>query len=1328
MQFSGDLDLIKRHPALTVSVPKLRAAFAWLLTHNWDWLDATKTHDVDLEQGKYGASIQELLSAYSRDLRGKEDVAPASVLATATSLLSDAAVQAAAGPAEAASEQKDQEVEISGALIETAPSGMLALEQIENIMRAHENVVLSHGAAAEDAGDASNVQALELELLSLQAARKAIRKLTSENLRKELLEASTALKEESPLLKVVIATGKTLLKSTSPDFWSKAFVHLFPRGDCRENAGKNRNKAMWGTDWTELLMKQVDKPWFRLDNEWQATAYKYIFRRAQIRAAESVIHFNQKFKDEASILNRVAPGELLDLAVNCADHEQLKHALHHSKAVPHVRTAMYHVVKAMRSVSGADSERQKFHKYFQSLRIAHGTGILFFTLNPRDSDSALTLRFLTEGVWKHKVISLDLDEMALFGELQDIRDKHKSALHDMIQQDTVAATECFHLTVRMTFSYLFGCSDAANNISHRESFPLPPDGFACSEIPGLASYISWYMGITEPQLRKSLHLHALLGGLGFRDLDELLEGSLRDIGETFVRVWRYVASVCFRAPEAYEASFGFANPSTTLGQEPLIPVKAEQLQMVGPERAAAFTQAQLDARGVVEEATHAGRQLQRPYESVSPSWVADPNLSDAEWGAKAVTHFNTAFRSCGNHCCIPRVCFKGKMGKKNLCRMFFWHWAKVISRTVAKVGEMVWKRVKGRPLRKRWQACDLIKRGDLPPLEQHPPQKGMPALEANHGFTCRFNPSCSLGPCCNHDVNVLLRLPVLVEAVRRKLVSHMTASNAADTLDISGDGDPFPLQELKAACAEMTNAVIEHEFYSSAYASKEQPKLKELMNAMAKSHAALLQELAAAKAAGKSFTELEIAAKTLHRLVSSTNKCSHKGFPEIVSYLTKEPTYYCSHNFTNLFLFNAQNLALALIQDCVSRKDGATAAEALVTLPVRPSILGQRGKSWNLEDVDYSWRPEILQHVPFYFFACMAVSSKTAPSLPWYCEHNPGDNTWSTHPSASFETSAHLKDVKLVDPATNKPIVSSASHGYVSVRDEAAWPVTVVYGREPQTPHDESTPQEKGQFALWQLLLFHPWRDLQRDLLAPCWKHLHDSDGDHWLAVYAYFESWRRDIFLSADDYVGNYRDATSTPDSCSWQSALYWHVKSKPVMRSMESGFTRSADRKSVAPEYFDAKPQDLEADGVQLNMESGSDNSDVDTDAEDPWKAAARAYAGDQDDADDAALSLVGAAPGQHGASSALSSAGLLPVGDGLRDLLLCAAKFRGRGAEACYSRLSQQRWNDQLNSSFCTKSLLPSHSGKEIVLPSLNTAQVAAMHEKQVNYFKKLDRLET
>ena len=62
---------------------------------------------------------------------------------------------------------------------------------------------------------------------------------------------------------------------------------------------------------------------------------------------------------------------------------------------------------------------------------------------------------------------------------------------------------------------------------------------------------SWFLGVADPQLRKSLHLHAVLGGLGFRDLDALLTGFLPQIAQLFVRVWRFVASICFRSPEAY---------------------------------------------------------------------------------------------------------------------------------------------------------------------------------------------------------------------------------------------------------------------------------------------------------------------------------------------------------------------------------------------------------------------------------------------------------------------------------------------------------------------------------------------------------------------------------------------------------------------------------------------------------------------------------------------------------------------------------------------------------------------------------------------------------
>ena len=108
-----------------------------------------------------------------------------------------------------------------------------------------------------------------------------------------------------------------------------------------------------------------------------------------------------------------------------------------------------------------------------------------------------------DGVFEHEKISLDLNEMALHAALNGVRQKSATALHDIVQQDPVAANKCFHLTVRLTFSILLACSDAANNSSHVDAFPLPADGVPRKTVPGLAGYLSWFLGITEPQLRKA---------------------------------------------------------------------------------------------------------------------------------------------------------------------------------------------------------------------------------------------------------------------------------------------------------------------------------------------------------------------------------------------------------------------------------------------------------------------------------------------------------------------------------------------------------------------------------------------------------------------------------------------------------------------------------------------------------------------------------------------------------------------------------------------------------------------------------------------------------
>ena len=83
---------------------------------------------------------------------------------------------------------------------------------------------------------------------------------------------------------------------------------------------------------------------------------------------------------------------------------------------------------------------------------------------------------------------------------------------------------------------------------------------------------------------------------------------------------------------------------------------------------------QLEARNITADAHKVAPKIKRPYESLAPLWLGESQLSSDEWASKAVVHFNTSFRSCGNHVCSKRVCYKGKWGRKGFCRMLYWHW------------------------------------------------------------------------------------------------------------------------------------------------------------------------------------------------------------------------------------------------------------------------------------------------------------------------------------------------------------------------------------------------------------------------------------------------------------------------------------------------------------------------------------------------------------------------------------------------------------------------------------------------------------------------------
>ncbi len=110
----------------------------------------------------------------------------------------------------------------------------------------------------------------------------------------------------------------------------------------------------------------------------------------------------------------------------------------------------------------------------------------------------------------------------------------------------------------------------------------------------------------------------------------------------------------------------------------------------------------------------------------------------------------------------------------------------------------------------------------------------------------------------------------------------------------------------------------------------------------------------------------------LHSLVCAVNRCSHKSYPELVSYLTKQPTFYCSHAFTNLYMFEQQNYAQVQVAAFIAKKTGQASDQKPGQLLWSSKLSAQH----QLNDLDYMWRPEILSNVPWYFFAAMTHAEK----------------------------------------------------------------------------------------------------------------------------------------------------------------------------------------------------------------------------------------------------------------------------------------------------------------------------------------------------------------
>ena len=130
-----------------------------------------------------------------------------------------------------------------------------------------------------------------------------------------------------------------------------------------------------------------------------------------------------------------------------------------------------------------------------------------------------------------------------------------------------------------------------------------------------------------------------------------------------------------------------------------------------------------------------------------------------------------------------------------------------------------------------------------------------------------------LGPRCNHDLGVLLRLPILDPQLFTKTPATVEETEAS--------------QLWEESVKEMVDTLIAHEFYCATYASKEQPHIEGLCQTLQDGVRGLERELAERRARGDPEVEpLERGRRLLHRLLSSTNRRMHKGYPEMLSDIT----------------------------------------------------------------------------------------------------------------------------------------------------------------------------------------------------------------------------------------------------------------------------------------------------------------------------------------------------------------------------------------------------------------------------------------------------------
>ena len=1015
-------------------------------------------------------------------------------------------------------------VDDCAAVLQGGSDDISALQLWDSIMRQYgvkercdeEIAALSKDSNFKDQDAAASLQ--RERAVAVAATVDALRRLVSKEMREKLEAADRHLSQNS--VNLTITHKSDMLSNFHPDFWGSCFVDLFPRGDCQERSRHRR--SITDDEWAMALVTRADFRRWRRSFEFVACLYNVLLRRNQLRAVSLWVTRNvdQVEKDFSNVTHH----DIVAQMMASGECDSVRALLKKKGQVDDKLQKVFHAMnQVQRNVRGSEAEKDVLSYRFNAMRIWNGFSSLFFTLNPNDVKSPITLTMVDNERFHTRKFSLDMSDLETDTFLSEALRDRPRLLHEMVAQDPLAATMCFHYTVRLVIDTLFSCS--APGVPY-------PDGCPAHVVPGVFGHIAGYLGVVEPQMRKALHIHMLIQLHGFSHPNDLFNGDT--LVNAFRRIWHYVASIFFRSVEGFAAYTCEASAKEVLRSKPIIPLKPKQRGMIGEERVRESILAQLKARGISEEISF--RKEDREVRYFVPSIYNNASVSSADFAGFASAEVNAGTLKTGNHVCRPDVCHKGRLAKLGFCRMFFWHWVQFRNSK----GQVAAKRSHGLPLQPRWNG------EGPPPICSDAPRKGLPALEVNHPFHFKMTPSMLLGPRCNHDLGVLLRLPVLPPSL-------FDDENHVDTKTME--------QSCNEASEAMIDAMIDHEFYCSNYASKDQPHIEGLLQTLIDGVRGLDREIAERAQRDERLEGFERGKRLLNRLISSTNRRMHKGYPEMLSYLLKQPSFYCSHTFVSLMFHHALQSAGAHV-----RKLASGQSTGFIQSVVRPVS----GKQINANSVeDYIFRPLKLQKFSWYFFvaACDATKESKANILPWREYGN------VRHPCYYQGTPVRSSVLACSLQENGEPIRRYPYH--VVLRTHTAWRVPMLLGGMPHKPAKDATEIEKGTYALFIMLLFRAWQGYE------CVDFLQRLLGDYkdgmaeslaWTLVYKEYLRWReQDIDAKARPYLNKGMPCGKEP---AFDTDEWWACMTSVRLRNVELATHSLRSTPYSAPSDIDGLP----------------------------------------------------------------------------------------------------------------------------------------------------------